>query len=302
MRFASYRIVRRQMMSKTKSNLYSSQDSEVLAQYLQQIDRIPLLSYDEEYDLALKARNGDMKAREKLASANLRFVVSTAKKYRGQGLPLEDLINEGNIGLLTAIDRYVPEKGYHFISYAVWWIKQSILKALSDTGRAVRLPLNRTNDLYAINKAKNTLIHDKGIANPTTGEIADECGLDEDTVKTLLTVSRDMISFDSPVGDGGDEDARLSDFIQDESESPEESMISSAMTEDVRELLGCLNEKERDIIMKRYGFSGEEPRSLSSIGNEYNLTKERIRQIEKEALLKLKKNGEEMGIRYYTAC
>lgn len=302
MRFASYRIVRRQMMSKTKSNLYSSQDSEVLAQYLQQIDRIPLLSYDEEYDLALKAKNGDRKAREKLASANLRFVVSTAKKYRGQGLPLEDLINEGNIGLLTAIDRYVPEKGYHFISYAVWWIKQSILKALSDTGRAVRLPLNRTNDLYAINKAKNTLIHDKGIANPTTGEIADECGLDEDTVKTLLTVSRDMISFDSPVGDGGDEDARLSDFIQDESESPEESMISSAMTEDVRELLGCLNEKERDIIMKRYGFSGEEPRSLSSIGNEYNLTKERIRQIEKEALLKLKKNGEEMGIRYYTAC
>lgn len=289
-------------MSKTKSNLYSSQDSEVLAQYLQQIDRIPLLSYDEEYDLALKAKNGDRKAREKLASANLRFVVSTAKKYRGQGLPLEDLINEGNIGLLTAIDRYVPEKGYHFISYAVWWIKQSILKALSDTGRAVRLPLNRTNDLYAINKAKNTLIHDKGIANPTTGEIADECGLDEDTVKTLLTVSRDMISFDSPVGDGGEEDARLSDFIQDESESPEESMISSAMTEDVRELLGCLNEKERDIIMKRYGFSGEEPRSLSSIGNEYNLTKERIRQIEKEALLKLKKNGEEMGIRYYTAC
>lgn len=289
-------------MSKTKSNLYSSQDSEVLAQYLQQIDRIPLLSYDEEYDLALKAKNGDRKAREKLASANLRFVVSTAKKYRGQGLPLEDLINEGNIGLLTAIDRYVPEKGYHFISYAVWWIKQSILKALSDTGRAVRLPLNRTNDLYAINKAKNTLIHDKGIANPTTGEIADECGLDEDTVKTLLTVSRDMISFDSPVGDGGDEDARLSDFIQDESESPEESMISSAMTEDVRELLGCLNEKERDIIIKRYGFSGEEPRSLSSIGNEYNLTKERIRQIEKEALLKLKKNGEEMGIRYYTAC
>ena len=289
-------------MSKTKSNLYSSQDSELLAQYLQQIDRIPLLSYDEEYDLAVKAKNGDMKAREKLASANLRFVVSTAKKYRGQGLPLEDLINEGNIGLLTAIDRYVPEKGYHFISYAVWWIKQSILKALSDTGRAVRLPLNRTNDLYAINKARNTLIHDKGIASPTTGEIADECGLDEETVKTLLTVSRDMISFDSPVGDGGDDDARLSDFVQDESESPEESMISSAMTEDVRELLSCLNEKGRDIIMKRYGFSGEEPRSLSSIGNEYNLTKERIRQIEKEALLKLKKNGEEKGIRYYTAC
>ena len=289
-------------MSKTKSNLYSSQDSEILSEYLAQIDRIPLLSYDEEYDLAVKAKNGDKKARDRLAQANLRFVVSTAKKYRGQGLPLEDLINEGNIGLLTAIDKYVPEKGYHFISYAVWWIRQSILKALSDTGRAVRLPLNRTNDLFAINKARNTLIHEKGITDPTTLDIANESGLDEATVKTLLTVSKDMVSFDSPVGDGTDEDARLSDFIQDESESPEESMISSFLTEDVKELLSCLSDKERDIIMKRYGFGDSEPMSLSSIGNEYNLTKERIRQIEKEALVKLRRNGEEKGIKYYTAC
>ncbi len=289
-------------MSKTKSNLYSSQDSEILSEYLAQIDRIPLLSYDEEYDLAVKAKNGDKKARDRLAQANLRFVVSTAKKYRGQGLPLEDLINEGNIGLLTAIDKYVPEKGYHFISYAVWWIRQSILKALSDTGRAVRLPLNRTNDLFAINKARNTLIHEKGITDPTTLDIANESGLDEATVKTLLTVSKDMVSFDSPVGDGTDEDAKLSDFIQDESESPEESMISSFLTEDVKELLSCLSDKERDIIMKRYGFGDSEPMSLSSIGNEYNLTKERIRQIEKEALVKLRRNGEEKGIKYYTAC
>ena len=289
-------------MSKTKSNLYSSQDSEILSEYLAQIDRIPLLSYDEEYDLAVKAKNGDKKARDRLAQANLRFVVSTAKKYRGQGLPLEDLINEGNIGLLTAIDKYVPEKGYHFISYAVWWIRQSILKALSDTGRAVRLPLNRTNDLFAINKARNTLIHEKGITDPTTLDIANESGLDEATVKTLLTVSKDMVSFDSPVGDGTDEDAKLSDFIQDESESPEESMISSFLTEDVKELLSCLSDKERDIIMKRYGFGDSEPMSLSSIGNEYNLTKERIRQIEKEALVKLRRNGEEKGLKYYTAC
>lgn len=288
-------------MSKTKSNLYSGQDSEVLSLYLKQIDKIPLLSYEEEYDLALASKKGDMKAREKLAKANLRFVVSTAKKYRGQGLALEDLINEGNIGLLTAIDKYEPEKGYHFISYAVWWIRQSILKALSDTGRAVRLPLNRTNDLYAINRAKNTLINEMGISNPSEAEIALESGLDEETVKMLLTASKDMVSFDSPVGDGTDDDAKLCDFIQDESESPEESMISDALRGDVRDLLTCLNEKERDIIMKRYGFGDNEPMSLSSIGNEYNLTKERIRQIEKEALNKLRKNGEEKGIEYYTA-
>ena len=138
-----------------KNNNYSVSDNEVLSSYLEAIDKIPLLSYEEEYELALLANKGDNRARDKIVSANLRFVVSIAKKYRGQGMPIEDLINEGNIGLVTAIDKYEPEKGYHFISYAVWWIRQSILKALAEQSRPVRLPLNRSNELIQITRAKN---------------------------------------------------------------------------------------------------------------------------------------------------
>ena len=292
-------------MAKKNTSNYSTQDNEVLSTYLKAIDRIPLLDKDEEYELALRAKNGDRKARDRIAEANLRFVVSIAKKYRGQGLPLEDLINEGNIGLLTAIDRFEPEKGYHFISYAVWWIRQSILKALSDQSRPVRLPLNRTNDFNAIMKAKNTLMNEKGIVNPTVEDIAQECGLDTDTVKTLLDITREMISLDAPVrnSDGGeDECASYGSFVGDMSVSPENMMIDHMCSKDVETLLSTLSPKERDIIMKRYGFGDEEPMSLSAIGEKYSLTKERIRQIEKTALDKLRKSGESMGLEYYNAC
>ncbi len=285
-------------MSRNSNSLYTSQDNEVLSAYLKTIDKIPLLTYEEEYELALKAKNGDMKARERIANANLRFVVSVAKKYRGQGLALEDLINEGNIGLLTAIDKYEPEKGYHFISYAVWWIRQSILKALAEQSRPVRLPLNRSNELIAITKARNTLIN-SGIADPSLDEIALESGIDRETVKSLTDITKDMISLDAPLKADEDEGTSLECFLPDSSDSPENSTIQSMMSEDVLSLLSVLNEKERDIIMKRYGFNHQDPMSLSAIGKEYNLTKERIRQIEKVALDKLKKCGESRGMEYY---
>lgn len=285
-------------MSRNSNSLYTSQDNEVLSAYLKTIDKIPLLTYEEEYELALKAKNGDMKARERIANANLRFVVSVAKKYRGQGLALEDLINEGNIGLLTAIDKYEPEKGYHFISYAVWWIRQSILKALAEQSRPVRLPLNRSNELIAITKARNTLIN-SGIADPSLEEIALESGIDRETVKSLTDITKDMISLDAPLKADEDDGTSLECFLPDSSDSPENSTIQSMMSEDVLSLLSVLNEKERDIIMKRYGFNHQDPMSLSAIGKEYNLTKERIRQIEKVALDKLKKCGESRGMEYY---
>ncbi len=291
-------------MAKKNTSLYSSQDNEVLSLYLRQIDRIPLLNKDEEYDLAVRAKNGDRKARDRIAEANLRFVVTIAKKYRGQGLPLEDLINEGNIGLLTAIDKFEPEKGYHFISYAVWWIRQSILKALSDQSRPVRLPLNRTNEFNTIMKAKNALMTEKGIVSPTVEEIAEESGLDRDTVRTLLDITREMISLDAPIkGDANSDDdsASYDSFVGDTTESPENQMIDHMCSKDVKALLSTLSDKERDIIMKRYGFGDEEPMSLSAIGVEYSLTKERIRQIEKSALDKLRRNGESMGLEYYNA-
>ena len=279
---------------------YSDSDNEVLSTYLKAIDKIPLLTYEEEYDLALKAKNGDKKARERLINSNLRFVVSVAKKFRGQGIPLEDLINEGNIGLMTAVDKFEPEKGYHFISYAVWWVRQAILKALAEQSRPVRLPLNRSNELIQIVRAKNELLKSGENSDPSAEDIAEKTGLERNLVKSLMDITREMISFDSPIKGDEEGDSSYFDFVEDKSQTPEEDVVNHMMEKDVRSLLGVLGDKERDIIDKRYGFNGREPMSLKAIGDEYNLTKERIRQIEKSALEKLRNNGDSVGLEYYS--
>ena len=274
-------------------------DNEVLSIYLREINRIPLISHDEEYELAVKAKSGDRKAREKLLNANLRFVVSVAKKFRGQGLPLSDLINEGNIGLITALDKFEPEKGYHFISYAVWWIRQSIMKALSEKGRAVRLPLNRTNELMQIQKAQKAIMHDKETSDPSVDDIAEMTGLDKALINNLLSVSHEMVSFDSPIKKGEESDTTFGDFIEDDADGPENQVVDSSLKRDVRALLTVLSDKERDIITRRFGLDGEEPMSLKELGDVYGLTKERIRQIEKRALERLRAVSQEKDISAY---
>lgn len=274
-------------------------DNEVLSIYLREINRIPLISHDEEYELAVRAKSGDRKAREKLLNANLRFVVSVAKKFRGQGLPLSDLINEGNIGLITALDKFEPEKGYHFISYAVWWIRQSIMKALSEKGRAVRLPLNRTNELMQIQKAQKAIMHDKETSDPSVDDIAEMTGLDKALINNLLSVSHEMVSFDSPIKKGEESDTTFGDFIEDDADGPENQVVDSSLKSDVRALLTVLSDKERDIITRRFGLDGEEPMSLKEIGDVYGLTKERIRQIEKRALERLRAVSQEKDISAY---
>lgn len=275
-------------------------DNEVLSMYLREINRIPLISHEEEYDLAVKAKAGDKKAREKILNANLRFVVSVAKKFRGQGLPLSDLINEGNIGLIVALDKFEPEKGYHFISYAVWWIRQSIMKAISDKGRAVRLPLNRASDLLKIQKAEKALMNDMVTSEPSLDDIARETGLERNLVRDLIAITGDMISFDSPVKRGDETDSTFGDFLEDSTSGPDKEVIDKQMKHDVNALLDILNEKERNIIELRYGLSGKKPMSLKEIGDSYSLTKERIRQIEKRALQKLQKEGLERQMDSYS--
>lgn len=275
----------------TQTNYISAsnvQDEEILSTYLKEINRIPLLTPEEEYELSVKAKNGDKKARELLINSNLRFVVNVAKKYQGQGLPIEDLIDEGNIGLMTALDKFDPEKGYHFISYAVWWIRQSIMKAICDKGRAVRLPLNRTNELFQIQKAQKNILKASG-EEASLEEIAKETGLDEQLVKDLINISRDMVSFDAPISSSDDaQDSLVGDFIQDDNYGPEEITIQKCLKEDINEALSTLSDKEKDIIILRFGLNNKAPMSLKEIGEVYNLTKERIRQIEKSALEKLK--------------
>ena len=277
-------------------------EKDVLSIYLKEINRVPLLDHDEEYDLAVRAQKGDEKARERLVSANLRFVVAVAKKYQGQGLPLEDLIDEGNIGLLIAMDKFEPEKGYHFISYAVWWIRQSIMKAICEKSRAVRLPLNRANELFQIQKAQKNLMHASAGGEVSIEEIAKEAGLEPALVGELLSISRETVSFDTPVGNGSDSSSsRLGDFIEDDGFGPEELAMQKCLREDIDKVLSTLSEKERDIITLRFGLNDTAPMSLKEIGEMYNLTKERIRQIEKRALERLKQPGRAKMLESYTA-
>lgn len=288
-------------MSKEIANAaYMDADNEVLSIYLEQINKIPMLSYEEEYELALKAKNGDKKAFDRIINANLRFVVSVAKKYKGQGMALSDLINEGNIGLITALEKFEPEKGYHFISYAVWWIRQSIMKALSEKARAVRLPLNRANELMQIQKAQGEILHESAGDPNDLHLISEKTGLDETLVKDLLSISQDMVNLDSAIKSDDDSSSTFSEFIEDPSSGPEVEVVGESLKAEVHSLLMTLNEKERMILTMRYGLDGSKPMSLKEIGMKFGLTKERIRQIEKRSLEKLRDNSEGRALDCYT--
>jgi RNA polymerase primary sigma factor len=275
-------------------------DENVLSIYLKEINRIPLLSKEEEYRTALAAAQGDKQAQDKLVSANLRFVVNVAKKYQGQGLPLSDLISEGNIGLLNAIERYDVNKGYHFISYAVWWIRQSILKAICEKSRMIRLPLNRANELVQIEKARK-LVQDGHNTDTEINEIARLLDMDADHVADLVNISRELISLENPVY--ADKDSSiLGDFIEDENyRSPDEHAVDRALHDDIETVLGTLNKKEADIIRFRFGLGDNVPMSLKEIGDRFNLTKERIRQIEKKALKRLQHPSRQRILENYVA-
>lgn len=256
----------------------------ILSIYLQEINKVPLLTKEEENDLAAKAKAGDQAARQRIASANLRFVVNIAKKYRHSGMDMTDLISEGNVGLMTAIDKFDPQKGYRFISYAVWWIRQSILKAIYETKDAIRLPLNRMNELVKIKKAKKSLGNRKSEEEEIT-EVAAQLNMEQDTVRDLLAISQEMISLDMNVQAKPGETSTFGDFIEDTRyQGPEEGSLDNAMKREVRDALQTLKPKEAQVIRLRYGLDGAEPMSLKEVGDICKLTKERIRQIEKNAI------------------
>ena len=276
------------------------EEENILSMYLSEINKIPLLSREEEIKHAKAAAKGDVKSIDGLVNANLRFVVNVAKKYQNQGLPLSDLISEGNIGLMNAIKRFDVYKGYHFISYAVWWIRQAILKAICEKSRMIRLPLNRANELVQIEKVKKELQVYKGI-EPEIKEIAGAVNMNEEHVSDLLNISRDLISLETPVY-AEKNSSQLSDFLEDSGyKNPEEQVISQSLIDDINSVLNTLSQKESDIIQHRFGLNGRSPLSLKDIGDRYNLTKERIRQIEKKALKRLKHPSRSQYLEAYTA-
>ena len=291
---------KKSQMLQNKDQSYAYDDANILSMYLKEINMIPLMTVEEELETALRAQKGDELARKKMIESNLRFVVNVAKKYQNQGLPLVDLINEGNIGLMTALEKFDPDKGYHFISYAVWWIRQAIMKAINEKSRAVRLPLNRTNELLQIQKAQKSLMKDLSTEDPSMEEIGALTGFSADHVSNLLSISREMVSLDAPIFKDGS-DSNIGDFIEDDTQNPEASLLENAVKEDVRTLLATLSDKEREIIELRFGLEGKNPMSLKEIGELYNLTKERIRQIEKKALERLRHPSKSKIVESYIA-
>jgi len=259
----------------------------VLAMYLKEINRIPLLTHEEEIELAEKAKNGDKAARDKIVNSNLRFVVKVAKGYQNHGLDLTDLISEGNIGLLTAIEKFDVSKGYHFISYAVWWINQSILKAISEKSRAIRLPLNRANELVRIEHARKAVA-----GNISEQEEYEKIGemlhMEPSHVREMVQISRDMVSLDAEINNGDNDHTCVADFCEDQVYGrPEDKVIEQSMCEEIDEVLETLRPNEAKVIRMRYGLNGAKPMSLKEVGDSCDLTKERIRQIEKHALTRL---------------
>lgn len=276
-------------------------ENNILALYLKDINKIPMLSHEEQSDLADKAQKGDKKAQDKLVNANLRFVVNVAKKYQNHGLDLTDLISEGNLGLLTAVEKFDSSKGYHFISYAVWWIRQSILKAICEKSRPIRLPLNRANELVQIEHAKKVLGHKK-TEQQEYEEIGKMLNMEPSHVREMINISRDMISLDAEINDGENNHAKIGDFFEDDTyDRPEEKAIDNAMKNDINNIVDSLKPNEAKIIRMRFGLNGYKPMSLKEVGEICDLTKERIRQIEKNAIVRLQHPTRSRKLEAYVA-
>lgn len=274
-------------------------DETVLGLYLKEINRIPLLTREEENDLAVRAKNGEKAARDEIVRANLRFVVNVAKKYQNRGLDLTDLISEGNIGLLTAIEKFDVSRGYHFISYAVWWIRQSILKAISEKGRAIRLPSNRINELSKIEGARKSVSGNKS-EDQEFEEVAKMLHMDKSHVRELIYISREMASLDAPVGNDS-EDKTFGEYVEDTKNVPETVIMEKSMNEEINKVIDTLQPKEAAILKMRYGIGCEKPMSLQEIGNICHLTKERVRQIENHALLRMQQPHRAKRLEVYVA-
>ncbi|HID95950.1 MAG TPA: sigma-70 family RNA polymerase sigma factor [Candidatus Latescibacteria bacterium] len=275
---------------------YTKEDRS-LEQYLQEIGRIELLKPEEEIELARRIRVGDEKALEKLVRANLRFVVSVAKQYQNQGLSLSDLISEGNLGLIKAARRFDETKGYKFISYAVWWIRQAILQALAEQSRIVRLPLNRVGALHKIGKVSSELEQEFG-REPSPDEIADELDMSANEVMDTLRISSRHLSLDAPFNE--DEDNRLLDVMSDDLQpSPDEDLMQDALKDDIEKALGTLNAREAEVITLYFGLNGKQPLTLEEIGERFGLTRERVRQIKEKAIRRLRHASRSRPLRTY---
>ncbi|GAB4370094.1 MAG: sigma-70 family RNA polymerase sigma factor [Calditrichia bacterium] len=274
-----------------------SRASQSLDKYLQEIGEVPLLTPQEEIELARRIKEADQEALEKLTKANLRFVVSVAKQYQNQGLSLGDLINEGNLGLIKAAKRFDETRGFKFISYAVWWIRQSILQALAEQSRVVRLPLNRVGALNKIGKAYSAL-EQEFEREPSASEIADQLEMTDFEVADTLKISGRHLSMDAPFSNS--EDNRLLDVIQnDHLPPPDDDLISESLRVEIDRALATLTKREAEVVRLYFGLGQEHPLTLEEIGERFNLTRERVRQIKEKAIRRLRHTSRSRALRAF---
>ena len=259
--------------------------------YLREIGRVPLLTPEEEMELAEKAKNGDKKAKDKLAESNMRLVVSVAKRYSGRGLDFLDLIQEGNTGLLRAVEKFDPDKGFKFSTYATWWIRQAITRAIADQARTIRIPVHMVETINKVLRVTRKLTQELN-REPTVEEIAKEMKMEPEKVDYVMKIKQDIASLDASVGrDSDDEDSVLGDFVEDEERiTPEDAAANQILKEKLAGILSTLSEREQKIVKMRFGIGGGKPHTLEEVGNEFSVTRERIRQIEAKALSKLRKH------------
>lgn len=283
---ACYVLTRHMSMRQLKiTKSITNRESASLDKYLQEIGREELISVEEEVELAARIRKGDRRALDKLTRANLRFVVSVAKQYQNQGLSLPDLINEGNLGLIKAAEKFDETRGFKFISYAVWWIRQSILQALAEQSRIVRLPLNQVGSLNKINKAL-ARFEQANERRPSPDELADELGLPVEKVADTMKVQGRHISVDAPFVDGED-NSLLDVLVNDDSPMADKSLVNESLSREIDRALSTLSDREKEIVRMFFGI-GEQEKTLEEIGDKFGLTRERVRQIKEKAIRRLR--------------
>lgn len=258
--------------------------------YLREIGKIPLLSADEELDLAKRVIAGDKRAKDKMAEANMRLVVSIAKRYSGRGLDFLDLIQEGNTGLLRAVEKFDPDKGFKFSTYATWWIRQAITRAIADQARTIRIPVHMVETINKLLRTQRRMTQELN-REPTIEELSEELDLEPSKIEYVMKIKQDISSLDASVGRDDEEDSVLGDFIEDEETiSPEDSATNQLLKEQVQRVLSTLNDREQKIVRMRFGLDTGKSHTLEEVGLEFAVTRERIRQIEAKALAKLRKH------------
>lgn len=278
------------------SKSITNRESASLDKYLQEIGHEELLTTDQEVELAQRIRKGDKRALERLTKANLRFVVSVAKQYQNQGLSLPDLINEGNVGLIKAAEKFDETRGFKFISYAVWWIRQSILQAIAEQSRLVRLPLNQVGSVNKITRELNKFEQEHE-RKPSVDEIAERVDLPEDKIADAMKANSRHVSMDAPIADG--EDSSMIDFLAGDSSNTDRELAIESLKAEVSRILKLLTDKEQKVLRAFFGIDGSPEMTLDEIGEKYNLSRERVRQIKEKALRRLRHNTKNKLLKSY---